>query len=588
MRPWNIAFWAALGGVLAAPSILAHPLGNYSINQYFLLDLRGRAPQVYYLLDMAEIPSFAELDLLDTDFDSDITEKEIRSYLERKTPALVAKISMKRDGETVPLMLADRRLSLLEGTAGMVVFNVGLRLVPEQWDWPAEGAPFALEIVSENYPRENGTRECKVLLDGRFTDQSRSLGDAVLGYQTLVFLDDKQNPVYQDFDAGFSLQFGPGSGVVLSPDQQHLSFDWTATARAADRVAETAIIEGMSSGFFAMPGGPQTPEEAGATQTASADLPKSAAQAFSGGQTAGELVERYSQPVKGDEGAAGAMLKRVSDIIRNKELTLPMFMLALAIAAMLGMGHAFSPGHGKTVMAAYLIGERGTVWHAFALGIVVTITHVWSVLLLGVVTLYFRETITEEQLSFWTGIASGAIIVIIGLMLFTRRYAAFAVARAHRAQAHHPAHDHGPAFHHHHEHDHFHDHHPDHHHGHSHIVEGKDGKPPTYGSILWLGVSGGIVPCPAALIVLLLAIKFGRLALGLGLIVAFSIGLAAVLVAIGIVVVRASGEVRRRIGERSPALLALPVVSSVLITVLGLWVVVWTLLQYNVLIIRPV
>ncbi len=95
------------------------------------------------------------------------------------------------------------------------------------------------------------------------------------------------------------------------------------------------------------------------------------------------------------------------------------------------------------------------------------------------------------------------------------------------------------------------------------------------------------MPCPAALIVLLLAIKFGRLAMGLWLIVAFSFGLAIVLVAVGIAVVRASGEIRKRIGERSPLLLGLPVVSSVLITVLGAWVVLWTLLQHNVIVFMP-
>ena len=119
---------------------------------------------------------------------------------------------------------------------------------------------------------------------------------------------------------------------------------------------------------------------------------------------------------------------------------------------------------------------------------------------------------------------------------------------------------------------------------HSHVVETKDGNPPTYKSILWLGISGGIVPCPAALVVLMLAINIGRLAFGLLLILTFSLGLAAVLVAIGVAVVRASGEVRKHIGARSPLLLALPVLSSVFITILGLWMVLYTLIQHRVVV----
>ncbi len=116
-------------------------------------------------------------------------------------------------------------------------------------------------------------------------------------------------------------------------------------------------------------------------------------------------------------------------------------------------------------------------------------------------------------------------------------------------------------------------------------METEDGTPPSYKSILWLGVSGGIVPCPAALIVLLAAINIGRLPFGLLLIVSFSIGLAAVLVALGIAVVRASGEVRKRMGERGPLLLLLPVISSILITALGLLLVFNTLRVHEIILI---
>lgn len=110
---------------------------------------------------------------------------------------------------------------------------------------------------------------------------------------------------------------------------------------------------------------------------------------------------------------------------------------------------------------------------------------------------------------------------------------------------------------------------------------------PSYWHILWLGVSGGIVPCPSALIVLLLAIRFGRLQYGLWLIVSFSLGLALVLVAIGLLVVFASDRLGRFTSEGSKLLAVLPVFSSAMITILGFWVVIWTLLQYNVIMFTP-
>jgi ABC-type nickel/cobalt efflux system permease component RcnA len=310
------------------------------------------------------------------------------------------------------------------------------------------------------------------------------------------------------------------------------------------------------------------------------------------------VVQGRRAPAPAQSKTASEMLERVTDVLRTKDLTLPMVVLALLISAVLGMGHAFSPGHGKTVMAAYLIGERGTIWHAIVLGFIVTVTHVWSILALGVVSLYFTDRMSEQQFTFWTGVVSGTIIVLLGLFLLKQRYTRYVLSQpAGGLEADESGHHHlisvegephspndgldhtglptdGEAY--------------AHSHGmfsHSHVIDGEGGKPPTYKSILWLGISGGIVPCPAAFIVLMLAINLGRLALGLLLILSFSVGLAAVLVGIGIAVVRASGHVRKRIGARSRILVALPVFSAALITLLGIGLVVQTLIQHGVIII---
>ncbi len=548
----------ALALSLLASSTFAHPLGNYSVNQYVLFDLRSDEFRLFYLLDMAEIPSFREMELLDGDMDNAVSDAEIDAYLEERIPQLLSGLELTRDGEALALRLLSQRLEVHEGTGAMPVFNVFLEVTPVDWAWPGQDEGMLLDFRSENHADARGYRESKVLLDGRFEIDYGPWPEKELKYLVLLDWDDKDNPIFQNFNSRFLLDLSPGAGNTLASLPELPDFSWTATARAEEDAA-TLIAEGGRT--FTVGEGPVTQPE---TVVAEAVMPPAPAGAVTASEPPAPPEDRVTvvQPTRRAEPSRSKrsehLIGRVSEIIRTKELTLPVVLLAFGIALVLGMGHALAPGHGKTVMAAYLIGERGTVWHAFVLGAIVTCTHVWSVILLGMVTLYAAEQFSEEQVTFWTGVASGIIIVAIGLALFHRRLSAYLAARK--------ALQHGPDG-----------------NAQSHVVSTEDRSPPTYGSVMWLGISGGIVPCPAALIVLLLAIKFGRLQLGLLLLLAFSLGLAAILVAIGIAVVKAVGRIRKTIGERSTVLLALPVVSSVLITILGLWVVVWTLLQFNVI-----
>jgi len=562
----------ALGLALSSTPVAAHPMGNFSVNQYFLVDLRAEEPLIYYLADIAEIPSFTELDLLDTDFDSQVTEKEEKAYLDLRVPELMENLSLQKDDIAVPLKLVNRKLALLEGMGGMMVFNILLTLEPTS---DIGGSLVNLELTSKNFEDDSGTRECKVFLGGQFNDLTEELGRETLEYQTLVVKDAENNPVYQDFNARFLLKLAAIEGATPLADVEPIAFEWTATARAARNTGEQGIADGLSKAVTAIVEEVAEMKGDGSEVVAeNVDVPRTSPAATPVERALDDIITTTRRDAAEESETEANLLARISEVIRSKELSPPLFLLGLAIAAAMGMGHAFSPGHGKTVMAAYLIGERGTSWHALVLGIIVTITHTWSILLLGVVVLYAGETISEEQLQFWTGIASGLIIVGLGVVLFQRRYRTYVLAK-------YGGHAHG------HDHHHHHDHGDGEDHGHTHIVETEDGAPPTYGSILWLGISGGIVPCPAALIVLLLALKFGRLFYGLWLIVAFSMGLAAVLVAIGIIVVRTAGAVRERTKSRSGILLALPVFSSALITVLGGWIVFWTLIQFEVLVILP-
>jgi nickel/cobalt transporter (NicO) family protein len=257
--------------------------------------------------------------------------------------------------------------------------------------------------------------------------------------------------------------------------------------------------------------------------------------------------------------APGGRNDYLAELLHRGELGPGLILMGMAVAFGLGAVHALSPGHGKTIVAAYLVGARGTAKHAVFLGGMVTLTHTVSVFLLGFVTLFLSRYVLPSTLFPVLGAISGISIVWIGATLLVKR------ARALRG-----GHSHG--HHRHPEHDHPHDHaglahdHGDGH-VHSHVPEGEV----TMGSLVALGASGGLVPCPSALVLLLSSIALGRVALGLTLLVAFSAGLAMVLTAIGLAVVYASHLLPdREKAARSPLLRLVPVLSAGVIVCVGL------------------
>ena len=233
------------------------------------------------------------------------------------------------------------------------------------------------------------------------------------------------------------------------------------------------------------------------------------------------------------------------------------FLLAFAF----GAAHALTPGHGKTLVAAYLIGERGTVRHAFILGLVTTLTHTGSVILIALVLWVLYPNTPPRDVQRLLGLVGGLLIAGLGLWLLLRRLAGQA--------------DHVHLFGHSHSHAHGgHEHAHSHAEGHGH-VHGDLGQGGTLRLIL-LGVSGGIIPCWDAVILLGIAISTQQMWLGVPLLLAFSAGLASVLIAIGIAVVYAqrfgAGRWRERRWFR-----ALPVVSALVVVGIGLWLCVESL-----------
>ena len=220
-------------------------------------------------------------------------------------------------------------------------------------------------------------------------------------------------------------------------------------------------------------------------------------------------------------------------LVGRSHLSALVILASLAAALFWGAAHALSPGHGKSIITAYLVGQRGSPAHAALLGLVVTVTHTIGVFALGAVTLALSQVIVPDTLYPWLNLISGLLVVGIGATVLR--------ARLRRGRGHHH-HDHR------------------HHHGQS---------EPSLRSLLAVGVSGGLLPCPSALVVLLAAISLHRIAFGLVLIVAFSSGLALTITGIGLVAVCARGAFRR-IGFDGPLVRLLPAASALVILAAGL------------------
>jgi nickel/cobalt transporter (NicO) family protein len=234
----------------------------------------------------------------------------------------------------------------------------------------------------------------------------------------------------------------------------------------------------------------------------------------------------------GDRGAGDGFAGIFADAAAGRGV------LALLLLAAFGWGavHALSPGHGKAMVAAYLVGTRGKSRHALAMGLTVTATHTVGVFALGFVTLALSAYVLPEDLYPWLNLVSGLLVLGVGIGVLRAR------ARQAWADAHEHHHDHG---HHHH--------------------------PPdrvTTRSLMAMGASAGLIPCPSALVVLLGAIAQHEIGLGLVLIVAFSAGLAATLTGLGLLVVHARA-VASRVGAAGRAVAVLPALSAVAIVMVG-------------------
>lgn len=510
-----------LAALTVQGAALAHPLGLSSINRYAGIRLHTREVEVDYLVDFAEMPAWTEIESLDANHDGAVTPAERDAYVQGLVSRVLPTLSLEVDGVQTPLREVFHGIEAPQGQNGLSTLRVAIEFRAALPD--ALGSRCSVRLRDGFQSGRGGWRELGAESSPEGRVVSSTLPDGPRAGAALSYPMDPDNP---------------GSSTVRPPriDDATFVFDRSAASMGA---GGASVRPGVAHG-----------ERHGATS----------------------------------DGA------RLVALLRDPHRS-PWFVLfALAVAFALGAGHALSPGHGKTLVAAWLVGARGRPRHALILGATVTVAHTASVFVLGVFALVIEQYVGSDKLLRALELASGALVAGIALSQLPARVKRMRGQESARDTTH--DHDHGHAHDHdhghehdhghgraeprahEHEHEHEHDHGHDHDHGHSHL-------PPeeiSTRSLIALGVSGGIVPCPGALVVLLAAIGMHRVAFGLALLVAFSLGLAAVLTAIGLAFVMARQRFER-ISTEGALFRVLPVISSCAVFALGVVLVVKALMR---------
>jgi nickel/cobalt transporter (NicO) family protein len=499
----------------------AHPLGNFTINRYAQIALKADAAHIVYALDMAEIPTYQEMDTIDRDQNGTVSDAERSAYLAKKLPELARNLKLTVNGKALNLHVDSGNLSFSDGQGGLKILRIDADFSAAYLEEMPSGVVDA-QVRDTNYDDRLGWKEIVVQgTEGAAVTESSVPATGVSDMLRSYPQDALQSP--------------------LNVRQAHFRFQ--RGIAAAPTAANTAAL----------------------------------------------VAKRTSRAV------SPGVLSRFAESVATKNLTPPLIAFLVIAAVFWGAVHAVGPGHGKTVVAGYLVGSRGTAKHAVMLGTTVTLTHTASTYLLGFITLFASHYIVPEKLYPVLTLTSGLLVIVLGLTLLVSRLraagrwpaarhlrlslprlspapvlatggAAVPLTRFPEVRRHHHAdlHDHD------HDHDLDHGNHCDH--EHSHVVPGFDGKPVTWRSLLSLGVYGGLIPCPTAIVVLLTSISLNRAGFGLVLVVAFSFGLAAALTGIGLLLVHAgrlvnrfsAGTVAGRVGR------FLPIASAAAVVLAGL------------------
>jgi nickel/cobalt exporter len=544
------AVLAILAGFALPAAAAAHPLGNFTINHYAALRVGPTSIALDIVVDFAEIPAFQERIRIDADADGSVSEAEIDAARGSECEALQPSLALTVDELPIQLTLLEAGLAFPAGAGGVPTLRVVCQLRADLAGGLPDGAVVA--FADGSYPDRIGWREIVVIGDG----------------MTIEGVDGAAPPASSDVSARLTTY--PESLLTQPLDVEAVAFVVRAGGSAAAPFDAPDAEPIAGAGTFP-PSSPRASASADPWATPSA------------GATAGPAV------VPGGIGD-------IPDLFRVANLTPLVALASILLAMALGAGHALTPGHGKTLMAAYLVGTRGTIRHAAGLGLAVTVSHTLGILVLALLVTGAESILPADVVVRWIPVVAALAFVAIGASMVVaevrsrRRGAQLRAAMAHESEhaghgqgAH--GHDHGHP--HEHGHDHAHAHRAadgrktvsapapgEHTHGgirHSHLPA--DDRTLTWKRLFALGLAGGIIPSTNALIILLGTIVAGRAAFGIVLVVAFGLGMALVLGGVGAAMV-----VARERMERLPISSGLgrvaaqaPLVASIAVLGIGLW-----------------
>ena len=497
--------------VIFPPAVFAHPMGNFTINHYSGIYVENGWIEIRYFIDMAEIPTFQELQR--SGLTGRLDDPRLQEYLSSQGQAFMRGLRITLNGVPVSLNLATQD----------VIFPVGAGSLPTmkfRFVYRSEVTPGCLFAP------------CQLIYeDTNFADQA--------GWKEIVIVPGAGVSVSASTvprqDRSGELSNYP-TDLLKSPPQQ-----LNAQANLSFVKSRGEVASVLSQSKKARQSAPHLPNSVGAASHRDLNLQ---------GTEFALTPNEQSTP-----------RSSFTELIGTKKIGLGIALLAALISAGLGALHALEPGHGKTIVAAYLVGSRGTARHAFLLGMIVTAAHTAGVYLLGAITIYAQKYILPERIYPFLGVLSGVLIAGMGCYLFLQRYLGEEFSHKHEDPAG----------------------------GENNAVESsqapKSRKISTR-QLAVLGVTGGIIPCPAALVVLLSAVALHRTVFGLYLIVSFSFGLAGVLIAMGVFAVYA-GRLMSKLRLEGPLIQKwLPMGSAAMITFLGCGIALRSLTTAGLLHIR--
>ena len=469
--------------LLCSATGFAHPMGNFSVNHYAKISLDRDGVRVTYIIDLAEIPTFQELQ--EGNVTADVADPAVKRFVAGRGLELARGLTVLVDGKRVNLHMLSSQVLFPPGAGGLPTMKMGF-----VYQAAAGRTAGELQYADNNYPGHAGWKEIVVAAPAAHLIHS-SVPQTDRSAELTNYPTDLLNSPPQDLSASLQFRYPP-----LPLPAQH--------------------------------------------KIVAAPVPVAAVNA--------EPVAVAPAPLHLQANQQSTPRSTFTQLITSQNMSLWFLVSAAFIALGLGALHALEPGHGKTIVAAYLVGSRGTARHAFLLGLIVTASHTAGVFALGAITIYASHYIVPEQLYPWLGVFSGLTIAGLGGYMFLRRWSGLD-----------PAHSHlnGEA--------------------HSHwFSRGETSAPPvergktvSLSQLFALGITGGIIPCPAALVVLLSALALHRIGLGFFLIVAFSLGLAAVLIGFGMLMVYARRFMSKLQVDGPLTTRWLPVASAAFMTVLG-------------------